>query len=74
LLIIRYVFKINFITWALPAAWAFRYKSSLSPHTNPAHAVGFSLQSLTRPPHNISKTYFARHHGFFQGSSGGYSQ
>jgi hypothetical protein len=35
--------------WALPVARAFRCKSSLFLPAIPTHAVGFSLQSLTRP-------------------------
>ena len=36
------------------------------PAHNPTRAVGFTLQSLTRPPHTIAKIYFTYHHGFFQ--------
>ncbi len=64
----------DFITWALPAARAFRYKSSLFLPSILTRAVGFTLQSLTRPPRTIPKIYFTCHHGFFQGFSDGYSQ
>jgi hypothetical protein len=56
---------IYLVTWALPAARAFRCKSSPFLPATPTRAVGFTLQSLTRPPHNIAK-YFTSHHDFFR--------
>ncbi|MFC0515314.1 hypothetical protein ACFFGT_13930 [Mucilaginibacter angelicae] len=40
---------IDFLIWALPAAWAFRCKSSPFLPAIPTRAVGFTLQSLTLP-------------------------
>jgi len=64
----------DFITWALPAARAFRCKSSPFQPATPLRAPGFTLQSLTRPTRNTVKIYFTCHYFFFQGFPDGYSQ
>ena len=66
LLIIKYIFWVNFITWALPAARAFRCKSSPFLPATLLRAPGFTLQSLTRPMRNAAKIYFTCHHFFFR--------
>jgi len=58
----------DFITWALPVARAFRCKSSPFLPATPLRAPGFTLQSLTRPTRNTVKIYFTCHYIFFKAS------
>jgi hypothetical protein len=53
---------------ALPAARAFRCKSSPFLPATSLRAVGFTLQSLTRPTRNTAKIYFTCHYVFFRAS------